>query len=110
MANLKCEFCRERNETVETISICESCFYTRGKWISVKDMLPEDEEGKGKEVLVYTPDEVIYGIGIFVAYYIGDGRFQTKEEFYPLYPDEDFESVTHWMPLPTPPESENGDE
>lgn len=67
-------------------------------WISVKDRLPEDEEA----VLVYYrfDDESkmsFYGI---LTYYV-----------YDPYPHWQHEStglkVTHWMPLPEPPEEGN---
>ena len=56
-------------------------------WISVKDRLPEDIS----EVLI------AFGGGVSIACYGGDWR-------HPVYPMLPLLSVTHWMPLPKPPE------
>lgn len=67
-------------------------------WISVKDRLPEDEEA----VLVYYrfDDESkmsFYGI---LTYYV--------DEPYPHWQHEGIGlKITHWMPLPEPPEAKN---
>ena len=68
------------------------------EWISVKDRLPEGEE----DVLVcLTSKELV--VGAFVETPISDDRLwmlSHGEDFYA------FSScgVTHWMPLPEPPE------
>ena len=59
------------------------------KWISVEERLPD---GPG-EVLV-----VLYGC-VVNAWYCGDGEFETGSGLV-LRND----GVTHWMPLPEPPE------
>lgn len=63
------------------------------KWISVKDRLPE----KGTYVAVY------YGkfTGNIVDVMAWDG-----EAWYKTALREDAEWITHWMPLPEPPEEE----
>ncbi|HFH3797387.1 TPA: DUF551 domain-containing protein [Yersinia enterocolitica] len=75
-------------------------------WINCSDQMPEDDEF----VRIWPlPD---FGVELHVGQYIkfhknGPGWFaQVYEhnygvEFYPI-------TVTHWMPLPTPPEKENG--
>lgn len=56
-------------------------------WISVKDRLPNFEQ----PVLAYSGEE----LGIGFAYLDGDGKWYG-----------DCGDVTHWMPLPAPPEVE----
>lgn len=63
----------------ETISVASP------KWISVKDRLPNFEQ----PVLAYSGEE----LGIGFAYLDGDGKWYG-----------DCGDVTHWMPLPEPPE------
>lgn len=58
-------------------------------WISVKDRLPNFEQ----TVLAYSGEE----LGIGFAYLDGDGKWYG-----------DCGDVTHWMPLPAPPEVEDG--
>lgn len=58
------------------------------QWISVKDRLPEDAD----VVLI------AFGGGVSIACYGGDWR-------HPVYPMLPLLSVTHWMPLPKPPEA-----
>ena len=62
------------------------------EWISVKDRLPEKyEEGgfRGGLMDVYT--------------YIGDNDW---EDDYGYYNKAEEEGITHWMPLPSPPNAE----
>lgn len=59
------------------------------RWISVKDRLPNFEQ----PVLAYSGEE----LGIGFAYLDGDGKWYG-----------DCGDVTHWMPLPEPPEVEDG--
>ena len=61
-------------------------------WISVKDRLPEN----GDRVLTYNSFD-----GICTGRHLGDGRWRVKTS----YPDP----VTHWMPLPEPPEGGEGE-
>lgn len=85
------------------------------EWISVKERLPEDDTA----VLIYTNETEVYGRhrekqkiyhNIYAAIYDGDRWYtywcwgskyiyKTNEES----PNDTVE-VTHWMPLPEPPE------
>ena len=58
------------------------------KWISVKERLPE----RGTNVIVFDFVDVFGG-----AFYSRDGSFYLSDSCR-LY------NVTHWMPLPEPPE------
>jgi hypothetical protein len=68
------------------------------KWISVKDRLPHDgmfEKTYKDNVLVYRPNSVSKKIDVettFSSYWFSDNR--TTNE------------ITHWQPLPEPPEEE----
>ena len=67
------------------------------EWISVKERLP----GEGKDVLVYATSKFIGGSKITTD------RLEEGEK-HPIwiYTHGWFE-VTHWMPLPEPPEEKN---
>jgi hypothetical protein len=77
------------------------------KWISVKDRLPED----GWRILLYcdVPDE--YGkerIGVYLGgkyWEIIGGEYYTLKDTMKRITRKKI-IVTHWMPLPEPPESE----
>ena len=73
---------------------------TIGGWISVKDRLPKDET----EVIII----VQHKIGWYRAFAWHDeyGWHSSAEEF----GDGESDFVTHWMPLPEPPEEVSGDE
>jgi hypothetical protein len=60
-----------------------------GEWISVKDRMPEE----GVDVLVY--GEIWHNKKGIEVDFVKNGNFVACDE-----------DVTHWMPLPTPPESE----
>ena len=71
---------------------------TASPWISVNDMLPEDEQ----EVLVLAngrPREhiVLDNARELATFYAGEGWF------FEAYPDWDDPQVTYWMPLPELP-------
>ena len=59
------------------------------KWISVNDRVPED----GLDVIIYSESD---GVKAGVWY---------SDEYGFEYPDQGFPiAVTHWMPLPEPPQ------
>lgn len=65
--------------------------YARGqqdRWISVAERLPDD----GQSVLTYTPDYSFFKKCRIIAYGSIGGGFPCE--------------VTHWMPLPSPPNPE----
>ena len=73
------------------------------KWISVKDRLPEE----GQDVLVW------YHGSYDVAYLqkvkpvkLQPPQFNNVEMFEWCFDDFEDVDVTHWMPLPAPPEEE----
>ena len=76
------------------------------EWISVKDRLPRSMANK---VLVWLEHEDLVG-------YMGFGHYEKykgQEIWYDLEHNEAFAirgyTVTHWMPLPEPPEEVSGD-
>ena len=67
------------------------------EWISVKDRLPE--ENKYKTMIVAWKDDDAIGVCGDVCFF--NGKFITHDHHYSEI--DDFDGVTHWMPLPTPP-------
>lgn len=65
------------------------------EWISVKDRLPET----GDTVLAWRESTFTPGV-----YYASTGTFGFYHEGIWGDKDEDNWNVTHWMPLPEPPE------
>ena len=66
------------------------------KWISVKDRFPED----GK-YLTWNGED--YQVDIYGKMQLGSN----KKQFLNDYLEHSHFSVSHWMPLPDPPESED---
>ena len=65
---------------------------TVGGWVSVKDILPDTH----KRALVAADFSGIADVDVGI--YCGDGMWESMSGLYPKF------SVTHWMPLPEPPE------
>ena len=63
-------------------------------WVSVKDRLPNDTKQK----------IVFHKRGVSFAYFCGDFWWSSIGRRHRL------DTVTHWMPLPVPPEEVNGDD
>lgn len=59
------------------------------KWIDINEELPED----GPDILIHTDEGHIHLASK------NDNQFYYDSEF-----SEDIENITHWMPLPNPPE------
>ena len=72
------------------------------KWISVEDRLP----GDGKRVLAYCNKTGKYFVGHVSNHYLSDEVYWWHEgargAMYTVT-----SKVTHWMPLPEPPEGES---
>ena len=108
--------------TVDALDIAISALCAQqenpfGGWISVKDKLPEDDQ----EVILCTRETETYGKhrekkkiykNIYIGYFDGyewltsychgcEYIFKMNEK----YPNETIE-VTHWMPMPWPPQEE----
>lgn len=67
-----------------------------GKWISVKDRLPEQTD-PAKKVLFITKTD-----GVFIGCYYKATAYDQFNGWYSMCVRID--NVTHWMPLPEPPE------
>ena len=79
------------------------------KWISVEERLPEH----GTDVLVLTaPGTLSLGQNCVVAEYIHPRMEKSGVfiNFYAGYDDKNILAVTHWMPLPEPPDGGKSNE
>lgn len=65
-------------------------------WVSVEERLPEGQQ----EVLVYLPK---YG-STMAVYFLTDADPTRQTWFNPFWSTKRFDEVTHWMPLPQPPQ------
>jgi len=76
------------------------------RWIPVSERLPEGRE----EVLgwqTWVPD-AYWGEGVFVCSRVDrDGEFLKAGEWWTE--DDRLPNITHWMPLPTPPDDATSD-
>lgn len=73
---------------------------TYGQWVSVKDRLPEVQ----KEVLIYLPEyDSIEMAALFEIPSLNLKEWTQNEDAYML------NEVSHWMPLPEPPEEVRDD-
>ncbi len=78
------------------------------EWISVKDRMPEE----GKDVLLYGKLEHQEDFDIHKAVFHKDvdvndeinKKRYSESQFWEADWGYDFDKVTHWMPLPKPPE------
>lgn len=76
----------------------------RSKWISVKERLPDDEKD-GETVLAVVSGKPHENITLCHAlmtagYFPGEGWVVNE------YPEWENPTITHWMPLPEPPEED----
>lgn len=71
----------------------------QSQWISVDDELPEDNT----RIITYRvmDDELMNPWGEYDDYWVCDLCYTNKEDL-----KSNWKEVTHWMPLPTPPEGE----
>ncbi len=69
------------------------------KWISVEDRLPE----KYEDVLIYRGQFIGNLINVYT--YLGNNEWEDEYGYWSRTKDE---SITHWMPLPTPPTVKEG--
>lgn len=79
------------------------------KWISVEERMPEH----GTDVLVLTaPSTLSLGQNCVVAEYIHPRMEKSGVfiNFYAGYDDKNILAVTHWMPLPEPPDGGKSNE
>lgn len=79
------------------------------KWISVEERMPEH----GTDVLVLTaPGTLSLGKNCVVAEYIHPRmeKYGVFINFYAGYDDKNILAVTHWMPLPEPPDGGKSNE
>lgn len=76
--------------------------HQQGEWISVKERLPDDEKD-GETVLAVVSGKPHENITLCHAlmtagYFPGEGWVLNE------YPEWENPTITHWMPLPEPPE------
>ncbi len=85
------ETCRQFESTVESLERELSTLRESMRWIPVSERLPEEEN----EYLIFDGAEIWHGS--FAA-----GQFSELATSDPLF------DVTHWMPIPQPPEQDTG--
>lgn len=75
------------------------------EWISVKDRLPEYTKGMGFIVVIVAYWSHIRKIYIVdTAYLNEDGLYDNCDDKISM--DDGYWELTHWMPLPAPPETD----
>lgn len=105
--------CREKRlvTDVEYVDWNSECWFAypyppahidRSKWISVKERLPDDEKD-GEMVLVVASGKPHENITLLYAPVIA-GYFPGVGWVVNEYPEWENPTITHWMPLPEPPE------
>lgn len=105
--NAICNFCehfknksaceRHKKEVIADNMIAHGV--TVQEWISVKDRLPEDSNDGFADAVLVT-DGFVQHMAYFVG---GEWRFAESGEI----KEPIWYRITHWMPLPEPPEGEN---
>lgn len=79
---------------------------TVGGWISVKDRLPENNA----VCLTYSPKGRMRVAQAFLPSSIPNSKYDPMECWWSIHGDRSrFVAVTHWMPLPEPPQEVSGD-
>jgi hypothetical protein len=71
------------------------------EWISAKDRLPQEFVN----VLCFIPDQYIFMGSLRPHEDVGESKW---EEQHYGYPSHALDAVTHWMPLPEPPQITSG--
>lgn len=80
---------------------------SEAEWISVEEMVPDCEQGaESKAVLFITKQGFMY-----TGYYGCGGIYHDRyfREYKNSTEGYDISSVTHWMPLPEPPDMKGGE-
>jgi hypothetical protein len=96
-------FCRNRGFVPRSVTIITPDY--RLKWISVKDRLPEVEDGSDAvKVLVYYNCAVSHTMEIGATYFWKDSLLLSENG---LPYGFELLGVTHWMPLPDAPITKN---
>ena len=107
-----CGDCKRTKRELDC-DICDCCDWlddapTVGEWISVKDRLPPDDQ----MVIGYTPVDGYMFVG-FHKMYKHSWREKLVGEWFIITAMRSTRSmtkrVTHWMPLPEPPEVKQND-
>jgi hypothetical protein len=73
------------------------------KWISVEDRLP-GEDGHYLVVYEYEIFGNIRRVTTFLPFDTDIGFYYNKEQIDDTYERKAYDGITHWMPLPQPPE------
>lgn len=79
----------------------------RAEWISVKERLPDCEQGAESEAVLFITKQ-----GFMYTGYFGCGGIY-HDRYFREYKNStegyDISNVTHWMPLPEPPDMKGGE-
>ena len=110
------ETCLEHAPEIDAIALIDRLESERDEalakvpeWISVEERMPEH----GTDVLVLTaPGTLSLGKNCVVAEYIHPRMEKSGVfiNFYAGYDDKNILAVTHWMPLPEPPDGKKSNE
>ena len=100
--DINCESVRKKSVAQEALAYIERLEAAKPRWISVKERLPEKLNENNQ---VYLSEEVIGFDG--ECAYIGQFKVYKYDGHKTFFDGNCFrEDVTHWMPLPEPPEDE----